>query len=97
MPVGQQPSISEVLRKAREAKQQSLRSAAADLGVNPSYLSRVETGERPPSASLRERAEGVYGIDADTLALSSGVVPGDVLDIIRQHPEVLDELRARYG
>ena len=90
-------SISEVLRKAREAKRQSLRSAAADLGVNPSYLSRVETGERPPSASLRERAEGLYGIDSDTLALSSGVVPDDVLEIIREHPELLDELRTRYG
>lgn len=93
----EQSSIAQVLRKAREAKQQSLRSAAADLGVNPSYLSRVENGARPPSASLRERAEGVYGIDGDTLALSSGVVPEDVMEIIRRHPEVLAELRARYG
>lgn len=89
--------VADILREAREAKGRSLRSAAKELGVDPSYLSRVETGERFPSAELRERAEGIYDIDSDMLALSAGHVPPDVLEILKQHPAWLEEIRARHG
>ena len=89
--------VADVLRKAREANGQSLRGAAKELGVDPSYLSRVESGERSPSPSLRDRAESLYGLDSDTLALSAGHVPADVLEILRQNPELLAEIRARHG
>lgn len=89
--------VADILREAREANGQSLRGAAQELGVDPSYLSRVETGERSPSAGLRERAESLYGIDSDLLALSAGQVPLDVVEIIRQHPELLAEIRTKHG
>ena len=84
-----------ILREAREAKGRSLRSAAKELGVDPSYLSRVETGERSLSARLRERAESIYGIDSEMLALSAGHVPPDILEILRQDPALLEEIRTR--
>lgn len=90
-------SVADVLRSAREAKGQSLRSAARELGVDPSYLSRVETGERQPSADLCQRAGSLYEIDGDSLALSAGDIPADVVEILRRHPELLVEIRVRYG
>ena len=93
----EQLSVAQVVRKARGAKQRSLRSAGADWCVNPPDLSRVENSVPRPSVSLREQAGGVYGVDADTLALSSGAIPEDILEIIRRHPGVLTELRAKYG
>lgn len=88
--------VADVLRKAREANGRSLRAAAKDLGVDPSYLSRVESGQRSPSAGLCDRAESLYGLDSDTVALSTGQVPADVVEILRQHPELLGEIRARH-
>ena len=89
--------VADILREAREANGQSLRGAARELGVDPSYLSRVETGERSPSVALRERAESLYGIDSDLMALSAGRVPPDVVEIFRQNPELLAEIRAKHG
>jgi len=90
-------SVADVLRSARKAKGQSLRSAARELGVDPSYLSRVETGERQPSADLCQRAGSLYEIDGDSLALSAGDIPADIVEILRRHPELLVEIRVRYG
>lgn len=95
--MGSDRRVADILREAREANGKSLRGAARELGVDASYLSRVETGERSPSAGLRERAEGLYGLDSDVLALSAGYVPLDVLEILRQNPELLAEIRARHG
>ena len=89
--------VADVLREAREANGQSLRGAARELGVDPSYLCRVESGERSPSAGLSERAESLYGLDSDVVALSAGRVPPDVVEILRQNPELLAEIRARHG
>ena len=95
--MGSAGRVADVLRKAREANGRSLRGAAKELGVDPSYLSRVESGERSPSPGLCERAESLYGLDSDTVALSAGQVPADVVEILRQHPELLAEIRARHG
>lgn len=94
--MGADRRVADILREAREANGQSLRSAARELGVDASYLSRVETGERSPSAGLRERAESLYGLDSDVLALSAGHVPADILEILRQQPELLSEIRSRH-
>lgn len=89
--------IADMLRNARQAKGQSLRSAAKDLGVDASYLSRVETGERQPSAELRDRAVSHYALDGEHVALAAGDIPSDIAEILLQHPELLVEIRARYG
>ena len=89
--------VADILREAREANGQSLRGAARELGVDASYLSRVESGERSPSLGLRERAESLYGLDSDRLALSAGQVPADVLEILQRNPELLDEMRVKHG
>ena len=95
--MGGERRLADILREAREAGGRSLRAAARDLGVDASYLSRVETGERSPSEGLRDRAENLYGLDSDVVALSAGQVPTDVLEILRENPELLAEIRARHG
>ena len=86
-----------LLRRMREQKGRSLRATAEDLGVAPSHLSRLERGEKAPSDELIQRAAKYYGIDDDLVALASGRVPPDVVGILRDHPELLDELRHRYA
>src|SRR3546814_88188 len=89
--------IADLLRQAREARGESLRNAAKAIGIDPSYLSRVEGGAKVPSGAVRDRATSHYELDRDLLALAAGDVPEDVLAILQRHPEVLGELRERYG
>jgi transcriptional regulator with XRE-family HTH domain len=74
-----------------------LRQAARDLEVNAAHLSRVERGAKPASKEMLARAADYYSIPQELLALSRGQVPEDIVRVLQQHPEVLDELRSRYG
>jgi hypothetical protein len=60
-------------------------------------LSRVERGEKPVSAGFLERASSYYDVPEELLALSRGIVPPHVVAILQRHPELLSELRERYG
>jgi transcriptional regulator with XRE-family HTH domain len=90
-------SVAELLRRLRSEQGSSLRTVAEDLGVNPSHLSRIESGQRVPSPDFEERASDYYGLTSDVIQLAAGRVPGDVVEILRQHPELLSELRDRYA
>src|ERR1700754_2078122 len=89
--------VGQILRELRQQQGQSLRTAARDLGVDPSYLSRVERGTQPLSPELRGRAAAYYDSDPRRLSFAEGELPGDVLRILAEHPELGDELRSRYG
>lgn len=91
-----QPDESgKALRRAREERRESLRQAAASLTVAPSHLSRLERGEKGASYALIKRAADHYGLDPAELAPNT--VPDDVLAILRKNPELVEEIRRRYG
>jgi transcriptional regulator with XRE-family HTH domain len=89
--------LAELLRDLRETRGASLRAAARDLGVDPSYLSRLERGEKPASPGVLERAARYYQVEQEELALAAGALPQDVVQILRDHPELIERLRAEYG
>ena len=71
----------------------SLRRVAARIGVEPSYLSKVERGEQPPpsearivdlAAELRE--------DADVLLALAGKVSSELQEVVRHRPKLFAEL-----
>jgi transcriptional regulator with XRE-family HTH domain len=93
----QKESMNQILRELRSSRGRSLREAAKDLGVAPSHLSRVERGEKVPSAALRERAANYYKVPLEEVHLALGSIPDDIAEIIRRHPEVIAQLRTRYG
>lgn len=89
--------LSELLRELREERGASLRGAARDLGVDPSYLSRLERGEKPASPELLRRAAEYYEVPEEGLALAEGKLPTDVIDILRAHPDLIERIRSEYG
>lgn len=89
--------VGSILRELRESRGQSLRAAARGLGVDPAYLSRVETGQKPMPEGLGSRAADYYETDRDAIALAQGHVPEDIRDILVAHPEIVGELRRRYA
>lgn len=84
-----------LLRRAREERQESLRTAAHELTVTASHLSRLERGQKNASDDLLRRAAQRYGLPLTILGLSD--IPEDVVAILRAHPELIEELRGRFG
>jgi len=71
----------------------SVRKVAARIGVEPSYLSKVERGEQPPpsEAKIVALAE-VLDEDADILLAMAGKVSSDLQEVIRKRPKLFADL-----
>lgn len=87
--------IGAILRDLRESRGESLRQAAHDLGVDAAHLSRLERGIKTPSQDLRARAADYYDVPSDDLAVASGVLPEDIVELLLNNEGLIDELRAR--
>jgi len=85
-------------RLALDAKREgeaafSLRKIAQRVGIEPSYLSKIERGEQPPPseativAIARELDE-----DKDVLLALAGKVSTDLQDAIRKRPQLFAQL-----
>jgi len=86
------------VREKREALRQkdksySLRQVAERIGIEPSYLSKVERGFPAPLSEGKIRAlSDELEENPDIMLALSGKVSSDVLDIIRKRPELFADL-----
>jgi HTH-type transcriptional regulator, competence development regulator len=80
-------------RERRDTPDFSLRRVAERVGIEPSYLSKIERGEQPPPGedTIRRLAADLEQ-DADVLLALAGKVSSDLLDIIRSRPALIAEL-----
>jgi transcriptional regulator with XRE-family HTH domain len=71
----------------------SVRGVARRLGIQPSYLSKVERGEvAPPSEGTIVGLARELDVDADVLLALAGKVSSDLQEAIRRRPELFGEL-----
>jgi transcriptional regulator with XRE-family HTH domain len=71
----------------------SVRKLAATVGVEPSYLSKVERELEPPPSEPRIRALAeALGEDPDVLLAMAGKVSSDLQETIRRRPELFARL-----
>jgi len=90
--------FGEILRQLRVDRGQGIKKLAPELGVNYSYLSKLENGNIGPSAELVVRVADYFNYDRNRLLLSAGKVPEEILAILRENPdEALAYLRQRFG
>lgn len=91
-------SFGEFIRQRREEKRSSdpgfsLRRVAASIGVEPSYLSKIERGEQPPPSEETILAlAGELDEDPDMLLALAGKVSKELQAIIRKRPKLFAEL-----
>ena len=92
-------ALGEYLRKRRMEKQElegnaySLRSIAGRIGVEPSYLSKIERGLEPRPSEETTRALAVaLDEDPDVLLAMAGKVSSDLQEIIRKRPQLFAQL-----
>ena len=90
--------FGEILRDLRAKTGVGIKRLAPELGITYSYLSKLENGEIAPSQELVERVADYFDYDSDRLLISAGKIPGEIVQILQQHPdEALDFLRERFG
>ncbi len=71
----------------------SLRKVAERIGVQPSYLSKVERGEvAPPSEATTLRLANELEVDGDILLAMAGKVSTDLKEAIRKRPQLFGEM-----
>ena len=71
----------------------SVRQVAQRIGVEPSFLSKVERGDvPPPSESKIVALAGELGEDPDVLLALAGKVSTDLQEVIRKRPELFGSL-----
>ena len=81
----------ELLR--REDARFSVRQLAARVGVEPSYLSKVERGRlAPPSEATVQRLAEELGENPDVMLALAGKVSTDLQQVIRRRPELFSQL-----
>ena len=81
------------LRAQAEERKYSLRKTAERIGIQPSYLSKIERGELPPPGVMVicKLAEEL-GLDADVLLAMAGKVSSELQEVIRNRPELFGAL-----
>jgi transcriptional regulator with XRE-family HTH domain len=80
-------------RRRSEDRRFSLRQVAARVGIEPTYLSKLERGELPPpSEETARRLAADLGEDPDVLLALAGKVSSDLQAIIRRRPKLFAEL-----
>ena len=90
--------FGEFVRERREALRAqdasfSVRQVAQRIGVQPSYLSKVERQEvSPPSEDTIRRLAADLDVDTDVLLALGGKVSQDLMETIRKRPVMFAEL-----
>jgi len=79
--------------QTRKGNAFSLRQLAARIGVEPSYLSKLERGleKRPSEQTAKALAEELEE-DPDVLLALAGKVSTDLQEIIRKRPQLFSQL-----
>jgi HTH-type transcriptional regulator, competence development regulator len=91
-------TLGEFLRERREALRQedaafSVRQVAERIGIEPSYLSKVERDlGSPPAEETLVRLAAELRLDPDVVLALAGKVSGDLREAIRRRPALFGQL-----
>jgi HTH-type transcriptional regulator, competence development regulator len=91
-------SLGEFIRRRREELRAtdsafSVRQVAERVGIEPSYLSKVERDiGSPPAEETMVRLAAELRVDADVMLAMAGKVSRDLRDVIRRRPQLFGQL-----
>lgn len=70
-----------------------MRQVAERIGIEPSYLSKVERDiGSPPSEETLIRLADDLGLDGDVVLALAGKVSSDLRDVIRKRPQLFAQM-----
>lgn len=87
-------AFGETVRQLRLAQEMGLRETANLVGISPAYLSRIERGkELPPKPEIIKNLARVLAADPDVLFRLSSSTDPDIVDFLRERPQVMELVR----
>ncbi len=93
-------SFGSFLRRIRRSKQVTQRELAVKIGVNFTYLSKVENdtpGFRSLSEEKLRKIADALDVDADEVIVRSGKIPTDVKRILVDDFSLVKEIRSKHA
>jgi transcriptional regulator with XRE-family HTH domain len=91
-------SFGEFVRSRRKSKKKTQRHLAREVGIDFTYLSKVEN-EAPGFSTVSERTlrklAGALDVDPDEMITRAGKVPSDVKRILIDDFSLIKEIRER--
>jgi len=91
-------NFGKLIRKSRLQAQSkdrnfSLRKTAERIGIQPSYLSKIERSELPPPGEdVICKLSKELNLDTDVMLAMAGKVSTELLEVIRSRPELFATL-----
>ena len=89
-------TFGERLRELRKAKNLSQRALGDKVGINFTYLSKVESEKldfaQYPSEELIRKLAKALGADADELLLLAKKIPADIRDRVIERPDAFRKI-----
>jgi len=80
-------TLGGLLREIRQQRDLGIKKVAPALGVDYTYLSKLENDRAKPSDDLIDRIANYFGCDKDLLYVAADKIPEDVMDVIRRYPK----------
>jgi transcriptional regulator with XRE-family HTH domain len=78
-------SFGSYIQRIRRARGWTQRKVAADLGIDFTYLSKLENGRgEPPGDDTIRKLADLLGLDAETLLALAGKVPGELRQMAQE-------------
>lgn len=84
-------NFGETLRNLRTAQDMGLRETAAQAGISPAYLSRIERGkESPPKPDIIKALAKVLAADPDVLFRLSSSTDPEIVGFLKDNTKAME-------
>jgi len=91
-------TFGELLKDLRLKKGKSIKTLGQELGLNYTYISKLENSKVNPSPKNVKKISRYFKYNSDELLLSAGKIPKDIQEILKNHPkEAIDYLRRKFS
>ena len=89
-------SLGKLLTRLRNEKGVSIKELGPAIGVNYTYISKLENSKSTPSLELIQRIADYFNCDAGLLMIAAGKIPPKMMRVVTENPEeVLAYLRSK--
>lgn len=89
--------FSTLLKQLRQKRGVSIKKLAVELGVNYTYISKLENSKANPSPEVINRFAHYFDYNADELMIAAGKIPKDIKEILKNNPkEAIAYLRRKF-
>jgi len=91
-------TFGKLLKSLRLRKNVSIKKLGPELGLNYTYISKLENSKVNPSPNVVKKLSHYFNYDADELMMTAGKIPKDIESILKNNPkEAIIYLRRKFG